>query len=102
MGCDTFLIQKQNPSCSDPRTYIWKETILWDGGGSEIADYLTACEPRRCVEPNELLGEVQGLLSQETLDSDNDWNKTQLSVLSEVLETVQDDSESEYELQLSY
>ena len=102
MGCDTYLIRKQNLPCSEPRTYICKETILWDGDGTEIADYLTDYELRRCVEPNLLLGEVQGLLSQETLGSDNDWNKEQLSLLTEVLETVQDDSESEYELQLSY
>ena len=70
--------------------------------GSEIADYLTDYELRRCVEPDELLGENQGLLSREKLGSDNDWNKEQLSLLSEVLETVQDYSESEYELQLSY
>ena len=102
MGCDTYFIRKQNLPCSGPRTYIWKETILWDGRGSEIADYLTDCELRRCVESDELLGEVQGLFSREKLGSDNAWNKEQLSLLNEVLETVQDDSESEYELQLSY
>ena len=102
MGCDTYLIRNQNLTCSEPRTYIWKETILWDGRRSEIADYLTDCELHRCVKPDELLGEFQGLLSREKLGSDNDWNKEQLSLLSEVLETVQDDSESEYELQLSY
>ena len=32
---------------------------------------------------------------------DNDWNMEQLSLLSEVLTTFQDDSESKYELQLS-
>ena len=102
MGSDTYLIWKQNLAFSEPGTCIWKETILWVRGGSEIADYLTDCELRRCVEPNELLGEVQGLLNREKLGSDNDWNKEQLSLLTEVLETVQDDSESEYELQLSY
>mgnify|MGYP001352199072 CR=1 FL=1 len=102
IACDTYLFRKQNLPCSEPRTYIWKETILWDGRGSEIADYLTDCELRRCVEPNELLGEVQGLLNREKLGSDNDWNKEQLSLLTEVLETVQDDSESEHEPQLSY
>ena len=61
------------------------QLILWDGDGSEIAYYLTDCELRRCVEPNELLGEVQGLLRREKLGSDNDWNKEQLSLLSEVL-----------------
>ena len=81
---------------------IRKGAILWDGGGTKIADYLTDYELRRCVEPIELLGEVQGLLNREKLGSDNEWNKEQLSLLSEVLETVQDDSESEYELQLSY
>ena len=88
--------------CSDPRTYIWRETIFWDGGGTEIADYLTDYELLRCVEPDELLGEVQKLLSQETLGSDNDWKKEQLSLLIEVLETSQDERESEYALQLSY
>ena len=102
MGYDTYLIRKKDLPCSEPRTYIWKETILWDGGRTEIADYLTDCELRRCVESNELLGEVHGLLNREKLGSDNDWNKEQLSLLTEVLETVQDDSESEYELQLSY
>ena len=102
MGCGTYLIRKQNLPRSEQRIYIWKETILWDGRGSEIADYLTDCELRRFVEPNELLGEVQGLLNRDKLVSDNDWNKQQLSLLTEVLETVQDDSESGYELQLSY
>ena len=102
MGCDTYLIRKQNLPCSEPRTCIWKETILWDGGGTEIADYLTDYELRRCVEPDELLEEVQELLSQEKLGSHNDWNKEQLSLLAEVLETIQEESESEYELQLSY
>ena len=84
LSCDTYLILKQNLSCSDPRTFIWKETILWDGKGSEIAYYLSDYELRRCVESNELLGEVQGLLNREKLGSDNDWNKEQLSLLSEV------------------
>ena len=75
MGCDTYLIRKQNLPCSEPRTYICKETILWDGRGSEIADYLTDCELRRCAEPSELLGEVQGLLNREKLGSYNDRNK---------------------------
>ena len=46
--------------------------------------------------------EVQGLLNQEKLGSDNDSNKVQLSLIAEVLETIHEDSESEYELQLSY
>ena len=96
------MIRKQNLPCPEPRIYAWKEAILWDGRGSEIADYLTDCELRLCIEPNELLEEVRGLLNREKLSSENDWNKEQLSFLPEVLETVQGDSESEYELQLSY
>ena len=72
MDCDTYLIRKQNLPCSEPRTCNLKEAILWDGDGSEIADYLTDCELRRCVEPDELLGEVQGLLNREKLGPDND------------------------------
>ena len=105
MGCDTYLIRKQNLPCSEPRTYIWKETILWDGGGTEIADYLTDYELRRWVEePEELLEEVQGLLSQEKLGSDNDWNKEQLSLLSEVLskEIKTNGRDMDYELLVSY
>ena len=99
----TLFLSKQDLPCSEPRSYIYKETILWAGRGHELADYLTDYELRRWVEePEELLEEVQGLLSQMKLGSDNDWNKEQLSLLTEVLETVQDDSESEYELQLSY
>ena len=85
MGCDTYLIRKQNLPCSEPRTYIWKETILWDGDGTEIADYLTDYELRRYVEPDDLLEEVQKLLSQETLGSEDEYNRTALTLLSEVL-----------------
>ena len=102
MGCDTIFVRKQDLPCSEPRSYIYKETILWAGRGHELADYLTDYEDRRWVEPVDLFEEVEKLLSQETLGSDNDWNKEQLSSLYEVLQTVQDDSESEYELQLSY
>ena len=102
-GLRHYFARKQDPPCFEPRSYIYKEPILWDGRGHELADYLTDYELRRWVEePEELLEEVQGLLSQEKLGSDNDWNKEQLSPLYEVLQTVQDDSESEYELQLSY
>ena len=101
MGCDIYMIRRSKSPCSQPRTYIWKKTIFWDGSESKIADYLTDCELRHCVESSELLGEVQGLLSREKPDSDNDWNMEQLSLLSEVLTTFQDDSESKYELQLS-
>ena len=73
MGCDTIFVRKQDLPCSEPRTYIYKETILWDGRGHELADYLTDYELRRWVEePQELLEEVEKLLSQETLGSDND------------------------------
>ena len=105
MGCDTYLIQRQNLPCSEPRTYIYKETILWDGRGHELADYLTDYELRRWVEePEELLEEVQGLLSQEKLGSDNDWNKEQLSLLSEVLskEIKTNGRDMDYELLVSY
>ena len=105
MGCDTYLIRKQNLPCSEPRTYIYKETILWDGRGHELADYLTDCELRRWVEePEELLEEVQGLLSQEKLGSDNYWNKEQLSLLSEVLskEIKTNGRDMDYELLVSY
>ena len=101
MGSKTYLIRKQNLPCSEPRTCNRKETILQDGDGSEIADYLTDCELLRCVEPNELPGEVQELLGREKLGSDNYWNRATI-LLNEELETVQDDRESEYELQLSY
>ena len=57
-GCDTYLIRKQNLPCSEPRTCNRKETMLGDGDGSEIANYLNDCELRRCVELNELLGEA--------------------------------------------
>ena len=100
MGCDTYLIREQISLLATKNLYL-EETIFWDGSGSKIADYLTDCELRHCVEPSELLGEVQGLLSREKPDSDNDWNMEQLSLLSEVLTTFQDDSESKYELQLS-
>ena len=79
-----------------------KDAILWDLDGSEIADYLTYCELRRYVEPNEILGEIQGLLNREKLGADNDWEKEQQSLLTEMLEIVHDDSESKYDLQLSY
>ena len=86
MGCDTIFVRKQDLPCSEPRSYIYKETILWAGRGTEIADYLTDYEDRRRIEePEELLEEVQGLLSQETLGSDHYWNKEQLSSLYEVL-----------------
>ena len=102
MGCDTYLIRKQNLPCTEPRTYVWKETILWDGRGTEIADYLTDYELRRCIEPDELLGEVQELLSQEELGSGDEWIREQLTLLTEVLKKEEEDSELEYELQLSY
>ena len=50
MGCDTIFVRKQDLPCSEPRTYIYKETILWDGRGHELADYLTDYELRRWVE----------------------------------------------------
>tara|TARA_B100000674_G_scaffold26799_1_gene18712 strand:- start:46 stop:399 length:354 start_codon:yes stop_codon:yes gene_type:complete len=117
MGCDTYLIRKQNLPCSETRSYIYKETILWDGDGSEIADYLTDYELRRCVEPDELLEEVQNLLSQETLGSEDEYNRTSLTLLSEVLSKepktkrylgekngipCYESNGMEYELQLSY
>ena len=104
MGCDTYLIRKQNLLRSEPRTYIWKETILWDGRGSDIADFLTDCELRRCVEPDELLGEVQGLLNPEKLFCDHAWNKEQLSLLAEVLfkEIKTNGRDMDYELLVSY
>ncbi len=102
MGCDTYLIRKQNLPCTEPRTYVWKETILWDGRGTEIADYLTDYELRRYIEPDELLGEVQELLSQEELGSGDEWIREQLTLLTEVLKKEEEDSELEYELQLSY
>ena len=77
----------------------------WDGRGYELADYLTDYELRRRVEePDELLEEVQGLLSQEKLGSDNDWNKEQLSLLSEVLskEIKINCRDMDYELLVSY
>ena len=105
MGCDTIFVRKQDLPCSEPRTYIYKETILWDGRGHELADYLTDYELRRWVEElKELLEEVQGLMSQEKLDSDNDWNKEQLSLLSEVLskEIKTNGRDMDYELLVSY
>ena len=105
MGCTTVFVRKQNLPYSEPRSYIYKETILWDGRGHELADYLTDYELRRWVEePEELLEEVQGLLSQEKLGSDNDWNKEQLSLLSEVLskETKTNGRDMNYELLVSY
>ena len=105
MGCDTIFVRKQDLPCSEPRSYIYKETILWAGRGTEIADYLTDYEDRRRVEePEELLEEVQGLLSQEKLGADNDWNKEQLSLLSEVLskEIKTNGRDIDYELLVSY
>ena len=105
MGCDTIFARKQDLPCSKPRSYIYKETILWDGRGHELADYLTDHELRRWVEePEELLEEVQGLLSQEKLGSDNDWNKEQLSLLAEVLskEIKTNGRDIDYELLVSY
>ena len=105
MGCDTIFARKQDLPCSEPRSYIYKETILWAGRGHELADYLTDYEDRRRVEePEELLEEVEKLLSQEKLGSDNDWNKEQLSLLSEVLskEIKTNGRDMDYELLLSY
>ena len=105
MGCDTIFVRKQDLPCSESRTYIYKETILWDGRGHELADYLTDYALRRWVEePEELLEEVQGLLSQEELGSDNDWNKEQLSLLAEVLskEIKTNGRGMDYELLVSY
>ncbi len=117
MGCDTYLIRKQNLPCSESRSYIYKETILWDGDGMEIADYLTNYELRWCVEPDELLEEVQTLLSQKKLGSEDEYNRTPLTLLSEVLSKEQkttrcvgevngvpcyESNGMEYELQLSY
>ena len=104
MGCDTIFVRKQDLPCSEPRSYIYKETILWDGRGHELADYLTDHEDRRRIEkPEELLEEAQGLLSQEKLGSDNDWNKEQLSLLSEVLskEIKTNGRDMDYELLVS-
>ena len=105
MGCDTVFVRKQDLPCSEPRSYIYKETILWAGRGHELAVYLTDYELRRWVEePEELLEEVQGLLSQEKLGSDNDWNKEQLSLLAEVLskEIKTNGRDMDYELLVSY
>ena len=85
MGCDTVFVRKQNLPCSEPRSYIYKETILWDGDGTEIAVYLTDFELRRWVEPDELLEEVQALLSRKTLGSEDEYNRVSLTLLSEVL-----------------
>ena len=117
MGCNTYLIRKQNLPCPESCSYIYKETILWDGGGIKIADYLTDYEPRRCVEPDELLEEVQALLSQKTLGSEDEYNRIALTLLSEVLSKepkttryvgevngvpCYESNGMEYELQLSY
>ena len=105
MGSDTIFVRKQDLPCAEPRSYIYKETILWDGRGHELADYLTDYELRRWVEePEELLEEVHGHLSQEKLGSDNDWNKEQLSLLSEVLskEIKTNGRDMDYELLVSY
>ena len=86
MGWGNIFIRKQNFPCSEPRPFIHKETILWEGYGHELADYLTTYKLRRRVEePEEILEEVQGLLSQEDLGYEDEWIRKALTLLSEVL-----------------
>ena len=41
-------------------------------------------------------------MNQQKLGSDNDSSKAQISLLAEALETIHEDSDSEYELLVSY
>lgn len=86
MGCDTIFVRKKNLPCSKPGSYIYKETVLWEGYGHELAYYLTDYELRRWVdEPEELLEEVQGLLSQEDLGYEDEYYREALTLLADVL-----------------
>ncbi|WP_188021904.1 hypothetical protein [Synechococcus sp. RS9907] len=97
-----FLIRTQDVPCIEPKTFTYKETILWNGIASDVPDYLSGgCTGHIALgnnkEARSLANEIHRLLKEEKHRFDQ-IDTEQLTSLADAVRSIKEMDGGQYSL----